>query len=331
MSSEKKKLEKRLIDIIRMRTVLHPRDWKNESRLMMSRWFDYRFTSPLELTLLFREIYTQNLRNHVRRHEDADLAHMVTGTRDGLPRTREKWFTALWHARQQTDALFVPYDLLVNFSFDFSSRRKRRWNMLPHQLHPSPSNAEAWTAVFDEAVENQLLLHMRRIGNMPQYRLENDIGLPAQRHFREIMLEEVKHSHRRLDDQIAEFVYAKRHLKLDSVLRTAPEDERGDYAERAKSLFDDGGWPEAERKSLESADLLPSCFGIAETITPSEAPCCDCPLLAKCQSFSQWAIDQTTKTAGSASPILELDRKRSRAYVARFRDNKKKVAAAALF
>ena len=52
---------------------------------------------------------------------------------------------------------------------------------------------------------------------------------------------------------------------------------------------------------------------------------------AKCKSFSQLAIDQTIKTAGSASPILELDRKRSRAYVARFRDNKKKAAAVALF
>lgn len=331
MSSDKKKLTKRLNDIVQMRMILHPKDWKNESRLMMSRWFDYRFRSPLELTLLFREIYTQNLRNHVRRHQDADLAHMVTGTRDGLPRTREKWFTALWHARQQTDAIFVPYDLLVNFSFDFSSRRKRRWNMLPHQLHPSPSNAEAWTAVFDEVVEDQLPLHMRRIADMPHYRLENDIGLPAQRQFREIMIEEMKHNHRRLDDQIAETVFAKRHLKLEEVLAVVPEDERLETAERAKSSFDSGSWPEAPKQTLKKVDLLPSCFGIAETITPSAGPCCACPLLDKCQKFSQLAIDQTVKTAGSASPILELDRKRSRAYVARFRENKKKAAAAAFF
>lgn len=186
MLMDKVKLDKRIKDVVRMRTILHPNDWKKESQLMMTRWFDYRFMSPLEATLLFGRHYIAGLRRHVRKVYDVASADRVSGVKSGLPAGRAKWFTGLWRARVRTDEIFVPYDLLVDFAFDFSSRRRRFWNMLPHQLHPSERNAEAWWALFHERVEDVLPIRMKRVGEMPHYRIENDLGLPPQRHFRSL-------------------------------------------------------------------------------------------------------------------------------------------------
>ncbi|MDX0695431.1 hypothetical protein GOD53_15045 [Sinorhizobium medicae] len=313
MPMDKAKLNKRLEDIVRMRTILHPKDWKDESKLMMKRWFDYRFMSPMEVTLLFGQHYVQGLRRYVRRHIDAELAEAVSGIRSGVPAARARWFTSLWRARARTDEIFVPYDLLIDFSFDFASRRKRRWTMLPHQLHASQNNGEAWWAVFDESVEDLLPLRMRRVADMPHYRIENDLKLPPQEHFREIIISEIRHENRTMSDQIAERVFAKRHLTLEQGLElVTPIADRAATQERARSSFDNGAWEAAPVVKLDPADLLPSCFGVAETIDTRRAPCNTCPLATRCSEMAAEAIDITIRTAGSASPVLEADRERIR-------------------
>ncbi|EJK80897.1 hypothetical protein PMI03_04662 [Rhizobium sp. AP16] len=313
MPMDQEKLNKRLEDVVRMRTIMHPKDWQDESQLMMKRWFDYRFMSPLDATLLFGRHYIAGLRRHVRQHVDAERAERVSGIKNGLPTARAAWFTALWRARARTDAIFVPYDLLIDFAFDFSSRRKRFWNMLPHQLHASGKNVEAWWAVFDEKVEDLLALRMRKVAEMPHYRIENDLDLPPQRHFRSLMLSEMRHENRMLDDQIADRVFVKRHLTLSQALSLAPPDANcADLEHRARSIADNRAWETEPVAKLDPADLLPSCFAIAETIDVSRAPCDTCALTAFCKVTATDAINSTIRIAGSASPVLEADRKRSR-------------------
>lgn len=327
MPMDKNKLNKRLEDIVRMRTILHPKDWKDESQLMMQRWFDYRFMSPLEATMLFGQHYIAGLRRHVSRHIDADLAGTVSGTKSGVPVTREAWFTALWRARARTDAIFVPYDLLIDFSFDFSSRRKRYWSMLPNQLHASKKNEEAWWAVFNERVEDLLPPRMSRVADMPHYRIENDLDLPPQRHFRSLMLSEMRHEHRMLADQIADRVFVKRHLTLDQAFSLAPVNaDRAEIERRALTVSEDRAWEAQPVVRLDQADLLPSCFAIAETIDATRAPCDTCPLATSCRAAAAEAIDITVRTAGSASPVLEADRKRIRTNVENFRSKERGAA-----
>lgn len=321
MPMNKEKLNKRLDDIVRMRSILHPKDWKEESQLMMKRWFDYRFMSPLEATMLFGRHYIAGLRRHVRRHIDADRSEAVSGTKMGLPATREAWFTALWRARARTDEIFVPYDLLIDFSFDFSSRRKRFWTMLPHQLHASPKNGEAWWAVFAERVEDLLPPRMSRAGEIPQYRIENDLDLPPQRHFRELTMSEIRHEHKTLADQVADKVFVKRHLTLDQGLGLAePDTDLVELEQRAKALADDRAWEMTPAVKLDLADLLPSCFGIAETIDETRAPCDACVLAAQCRAAAGEVIDMMVRSTGSASPILDADRKRGRLATKKCRD-----------
>lgn len=320
MPMDKAKLDKRIKDIVRMRTVLHPRDWRDESQLMMKRWFDYRFMSPLEATMQFGQHYIAGLRRYVSRNFDMGLAEAVSGTKTGVPSERARWFTALWRARARTDAIFVPYDLLVDFSFYFASRRKRFWTMLPSQLHASKRNSVAWWALFHEHVEDVLPLRMKSIADIPHYRTENYRVLPPQEDFCELMASEIRHEHRPLADQIADSVFIKRHLSLEQGLALAPPDEdREELVQRAKIAANDRAWEVRPVVKLDQADLLPSCFGIAETIDVNRAPCDVCPLIARCSAASAVAIDITVKVTGSASPVLDADRKRISTNVANFR------------
>lgn len=310
---DKEKLSKRLEDIVRMRTIMHPKDWQDESQLMMKRWFDYRFMSPLDATLLFGRCYIAGLRRHVSKHIDVELASGVTGIKNGLPESRAAWFTALWRARARTDAIFVPYDLLIDFSFDFSSRRKRYWTMLPHQLHASKKNGEAWWAVFHERVEDLLPSRMSRVAEIPHYRIENDLELPPQKHFRSLMLSEMRHEHRMLADQIADRVFIKRHLTLDQALSLAPASaDVAEIEQQARSASERRAWEAEPVAKLDQADLLPSCFAIAETIEYTRAPCDTCALLTHCKTAAAEAIDMTIRATGSASPVLKADRERKR-------------------
>lgn len=323
MPMDKAKLDKRIEDIVRMRTILHPKDWSNESQLMMKRWFDYRFMSPLEATLLFGQYYTAGLRRHVSRHFDVELAEKVSGTKGGIPKERAAWFTALWRARVRTDEIFVPYDLLIDFSFDFSSRRKRFWTMLPSQLHASKKNKEAWWAVFHECVEDLLPPRMKGLADIPHYRMENDLRLPPQKHFRNLMMSEIQHEQKPLKDQIEDKVFVKRHLALEQGLSLAqPGENLKELERRAQDAADDRAWEARPVIKLDAADLLPSCFGIAETIDGSCTPCQACPLIAACSKAAEEAISITVRNTGYASPVLEADRKRVQLNVQRFRSKK---------
>ncbi|WGM61308.1 MULTISPECIES: hypothetical protein [Agrobacterium] len=316
----KVKLDKRIMDVVRMRTVLHPRDWKDESQLMMKRWFDYRFMSPVEATMTFGQHYIAGLRRYVSRNFDVGLAETVSGTKNGVPAARASWFTALWRARARTDAIFVPYGLLVDFSFDFASRRKRFWTMLPSQLHASKRNGEAWWALFNERVEDVLPLRMKNIADMPHYRAENYLGLPPQVHFRELMISEMAHEHRPLVDKIVDRVFVKRHLPLEQALTlAAPDADLRELTQRANTAADDRAWEARPVVELDPSDLLPSCFAIAETIDVNRAPCDLCPLIASCRAAAVEAINITVKATGSASPVLDADRKRISINVANHR------------
>ncbi|OCI91451.1 hypothetical protein A6U85_24095 [Agrobacterium sp. 13-626] len=324
MPMDEVKLNKRIQDIVRMRTIMHPKDWRDESQLMMTRWFDFRFMSPLNATLLFGRHYIAGIRSHLRKNFNMESAGAVSGIKSGVPSVRTRWFTGLWRARARTDAIFVPYDLLIDFSFNFSARRKRFWNMLPQQLHASERNAEAWWALFRERVEDLLPIRMKRVGEMPHYRIENDLDLPPQRHFRALMLSEMRHENRMLAEQIVDRVLVKRHLIMDQAISLAPTDEdRVEIERRAKAIAEDRAWEVQPITKLDEADLLPSCFGIAETINESRAPCDTCALAARCKQAAAEAIEITIRKEGSESPVLMESRKRIRRNTMNCRRNKK--------
>lgn len=322
MSTNEAIFDKRLNDIVQMRKIILPKDWKNENTLMMSRWFDYRFMSPLDLTLLFGKLYTEYLRRHVRRHIDFSLAETVNGTKTGAPGERSKWFTALWRARQRADEFLLPYELYLEFCFDFSSRRKRKWTMLPNQLHPSPKNKEAWLGCFMEFFTERAPYEIRRAGDLPHYRVENNLNLPAQINFRDMIIAEINHNTRNIVDQIADRVFSKRNLSMETALEIIPVNDRAEVGSRAKSNYESEIWDEKPIIKLSKAEMLPSCFGISEAMSPFSSPCAECPLANECIQFGINANTTTERLAGSPSPAWMKEKARLAKNTFNFRKRK---------
>ena len=159
---------------------------------------------------------------------------------------------------------------------------------------------------------------------MPHYRMENNLDLPPQKHFRALMLSEMRHENRMLAEQIADRVFVRRHLTLDQSLSiAAPDADRIEVEQRAKAIAEDRAWEVQPIEKLDEADLLPSCFAIAETIDESREPCDNCALASRCKQAAAEAIAITIRRKGSASPVLTENRERIRRNTMICRSNNK--------
>ncbi|PZN94997.1 MAG: hypothetical protein DCF30_19555 [Hyphomicrobiales bacterium] len=193
MIISKLKMHARIDDLVALRRLLPSNDFGCESALMTTKWFGYRFMSPVEAMNEFVRIYNVRLHRFLRFNADIEIAERVQGVRPGIPSKRSSVFTQLWRARQRADTLAVPYDILFDFGFEFASRRKRRWTPLPHQVFATETNHEVWCDKFVEFAEAHLDLYVRRL-ELPHYRMEHFRGLPAQEQFREVMNSELTFS-----------------------------------------------------------------------------------------------------------------------------------------
>lgn len=317
--------QKRFADLVRARTVIHPEYHARESELMMLKWFDYRFMSPLEATLHFHKVYRAGQARYLRRYVDVETAAKVANVVPRLAAERTALFTQLWDARQRADRLFVPYEILVDFGFEFASRRTRRMTPLPVQLHASARTHDAWWPLFMEYVEEHLPIAMRRMGDMPQYRVENDMDLPAQIHFRQTVAENLAFTPRVWSDKIAD-VIEKRHLRLEDGLSAAPAHMREELMLASQSLTQEG--PPVVNASAD--DMLLSCFGVSESIDMGLGPCLACPLHANCVAFAGAVEAQTKLRTGYSSPVYEADKARNRKNTANSRRNHENRAPASL-
>src|SRR5690348_14877843 len=80
-----------------------------ERELMQTKWFDYRFMSPLDATELFVREYTEAYRNKWATNFDTVEAEKKIPIRGGAWRSNRSEFISCWRARQFVDCLGVPY------------------------------------------------------------------------------------------------------------------------------------------------------------------------------------------------------------------------------
>ena len=321
MSTDPAKAQKRLADLATMRSLIDSKDFAMERELMATKWFEYRFMSPLAATELFAAKYTEGLQRYVRANFDIELAKRVRGIPAGLPSKREKWFTQLWHARQRADSLGVPYELLIDFGFHFASRRKRRWTPLPHQLFSSKANSEAWHGLFPSFVEDHLPIYLARLDD-PRYRSEHDRGLSPQQQFREFMRNELKANTRPWANVIATMWFEKRYLPLEDCLALIPDDSRREVLERLSIECSDAFREPAPNVELVDEDFDVGCFGVSEALDMDADDCRTCPLKARCSETAGVVAATVTTRTGSATPIRDAERARIRKNVANYRARK---------
>lgn len=182
-----------------------------EPELFRSKWFDYRFLTPFQATLLYAAYYEPVYAEQVQRYAttaEAEYRRPITMQKilDEIlkPEPSQKAksnFSALYRGRAVADAIGAPYDFFIRTSFD---KRMRAWQNRqlprPHHLYSEnfvPRVIEEW-----EKHKTQIRLHAKH----PAYKPENYIGLAVQDDYRQFLLEQ---GHRQFipNDRMRQYVY----------------------------------------------------------------------------------------------------------------------------
>lgn len=327
MSTSRPKLMKRLADLVCMRRILHPNDLGVEGELASTRWFAYSFMSPVEATEEFRRVYTAALQRYVRANIDMELSERVSGVRPGTPAHRSQQYTQLWRARQKADRLGMPYELLIDFGFDFAQRRTRKASPLPHQIFATDKSDQAWSSMFQVELDEKIYHAMRRL-EVPQFRLEHDRGLPIQRRLRDQTKSDLAVSLRDRVDTVGWIAITNRYLSLDECLSVYSEEHADRVRERLTGAVEDGLILKEPKVDLEDDDFMVGCFGVSEAIDAPGSSCGSCPLRDRCLKQAAAAERVVTKLTGHISPVEEADRQRNRKKVAAHRARKRAMASA---
>lgn len=313
---------KRLEDLIAARSLIMPGLLEREHGLLTKKWFDYRFLSPLDATLLFGEIYRKALREFVRANIDRELSEHVNGVKATSPSEPAGWFTQLWMARQRADELGVPYEEFMEFSFHFSGRRTRSRNPLPLQLHANATTNVAWHTQFEKFKLDRGPFSVSPGSDLAQYQIDHERGLPAQANFRQVLTAVVQTNAKRWSDVIARHCLSRRQLPLRAVLRIMPRNQRRNSLETAVDEMKSGMWGTRAVVNLDDAEFLQSCLGMQNSSTEHSVQCCACPDRIRCKLIATKIDALAKRRFGSASPVRDARRAGGAARVAKHRAKK---------
>ena len=153
----------RFSDAIKTMQLIKQNDLFPEQELSFTKWFGYRFMSPLAATRHFARVYKEKLKLYVRRYQDVETAEHVRGLAPDIFFKPSGDLTQLWKARQRADRLGLPYELLIEFGFEFASRRTWRHAPRPIQLFGSDKSKIAWLTELEKFLENRYSMGNRPI------------------------------------------------------------------------------------------------------------------------------------------------------------------------
>lgn len=287
--SEKTRAAKRLDDLLRTIPLIEGKVLARESELMTLKWPAYRFMSPLEVTQLFRTKFNEATRAYIKRNIDIDLAPNVTGVDPQIFARPSKHLTQLWIARQHADECRIRYEDYLAFAFGFAERRNRKWPPRPNQLRPTENSGRAWWGTFGEYLVGRVTLHLQSLCDVPQLRVANDQGLPAQRLARDLLVAEIR-LHRQPRDRVEEAWVGP-----DGLLTEADVDRM--FSPDARQAVQCA--PQARPAS--DADYWQSCFGVGPA--HGSAVCRGCPQAGHCRHVAEAVrkeVHRDTRQRGSA-------------------------------
>lgn len=323
----------RLVDNVRTIRTIMPDVLARERELANSKWFAYRFMSPLAATKLFADFYRKGVKAYVREHRDIEEAEKANGIANNIFSQASGSLTQLWKARQKADELGLPYDLLISFGFHFVGRRK--WNSTPRpiQLFGSKNSDVAWPLEIEKYVEGRFAMALSRMPVLPQYQTENYRSLCVQDQFREYVLEELKTDNSNWSTKIGNVCVGRRHLPLRSAMQLVPDTEWSAIASSIRMDLEAGMLVPPPEKHITGIALAPACIGIPSARDESSSNCQSCPFNASCRSLADAAAKHLVDRFGTASPLAaprkERDRERRNERQRQFRIRRKMKRLAA--
>ncbi|CAO3459905.1 hypothetical protein [Azospirillum argentinense] len=170
-----------------------------EPALFRSKWFDYRFLTPVMATYLYAEVYRRTYQRLFARHVDRERAKYARGTKfeeifpdAGGPERKAKrllpappkratgeknkphQLTGYWVGRQVADAIGAPYDVYIELAMEKCLRWQREYLPRPTQLYSD----QVINHVTDQWAERcRAKLY---VAEDPRYRMERFKGTPDQ-------------------------------------------------------------------------------------------------------------------------------------------------------
>ena len=291
-----------------------------ERRLQTTKWFDYRFMSPIEATELFVEAYSSAYQHYYGKYFNSEKAPGKSGVRQHAWKSSHREFTSFWRARQFADELGVPYDQFVDGVFYACGRRK--WGRLPR-----PN--QIYGAKFGVAVKSRVIQQWREwteeakltFSKLPQYRNENFVGLPAQVAHRDWVVSQLKTWH---GDhyKMAALCFVDEVLPIERAIAEFGEAQ----FERARLYATDNGLAAIPTTLLSDAEMRPSCFGVLNAHDAAATECIGCPMQAPCSHATAFVKAKAIEKIGSDDPRAERRREQVRERVRRHRAKAKAAA-----
>ncbi|MDX0356755.1 hypothetical protein GOL49_14700 [Sinorhizobium medicae] len=301
-----------------------PREYlQAESDLLLTKWPDYAFTSPLDLTRQFGCAYQKAFKRACAQHRDYREADKVVGIDWHKMMSTPGEFTKLWIARQDADRCGLRYEDYLHFTFEFALDRKRRRFPRPNQLRANAKTSEAWLSKFKVFVDDGI---SARSKNIPQFRREHYQGLPAQDRFRELILELAKGAGRSWLHVMRERVVEKHQMPAIAFASVLAVDNLREHARKLKDEKDAGLLVKQPCEKIEPEELWQSCYGVPGAQEAGNLVCGGCPQAAGCRELADRVLAEVKQRTGFGDPVRAAALKKNRERVKKCRE--KKAAAA---
>jgi hypothetical protein len=297
------------------------KDLELERKLHQSKWFDYRFISPMEATHQFRTAYSEIHQQKYGRHFSTEEAKARTGVRAGPAFQHKTELTSFWRARQRADLYGLPYKVFIEVAFD--QLMGRGWARLPHvnQLYAERNLQSIYTAAAAYWEEFQQTDFDRSFSHLPEYRTESYHHFPAQVAHQAWVVDLLKEK-KRSTWAIGKACLVTRVISPELALAEFGEE---DFARAREDVSEDVPEP---REPCGAQELLPSCLGLPGALVPTSPECIACPAMALCARMEAVTLAGLKRTAGSENPEYERRKKQQRDRTSRHRAKKALAAGA---
>ncbi|GEP07528.1 hypothetical protein MOX02_55660 [Methylobacterium oxalidis] len=287
---------------------------KDERDVSSTKWFEYRFMSPIEATAAFYEAYRRLFREAWRKNFHAPDTELKRGGPAAGLWSNGREFNSVWRARQIADGLGLPYEFFIREAIEAAMRRGAKRPPRPNQLYNVLGMSEIHARWHEQSRSLPLF------SKLPQYRVEAFQGLPAQIAHQTWVVDNLKARLGR-PYAIAQACFEQRVLPLER----AEAEFSAHQMEQVR--YESAGMTATPIASLKPSDFWPSCFGLPHAHDDASPICAVCHVRDGCGKVETQVRAKVVERYGSERPRDDEKRAQVRARVARLRAERKAAAS----